>query len=372
MDNNIKLIKPYIELNDIKTELEGVFESGMFTKGIHVEKFQDALKSYTGAKHCFLTTSATTALSMCLQCLGIKRGDKVAVSDYSWPATAHVVEEVGAIPVFIDVDIDTYNMKSSSLLEVIEDDIKAVIFVDALGNPSGIEDIADMCRRHKIPLIEDSACGLGSSVSDRKVGNIADLTCFSFHPRKLITTGEGGAIMTNNSNYASWMKVKLAVGVSGVKNNILDFTTYGYNYRLSEIQALMGWKQVEKLNLITEERNYISNLYDKRLSPYGFIRQKKSEDVYHNIQSLVFKVPKHLERDSLINHLASHNVEATIGTYCLSSTTYYSKKYNSIQKISSELEKCVITFPCYKDVDVDKITKLIIDFSQNELLESYN
>jgi len=370
MADNIKLIKPYIAFADIKNELEDVFESGMFTKGVNVDKFQEQLKSYTEAAHCFLTTSATTALSICLQCIGIKSGDKVAISDYSWPATAHVVEEIGAIPVFIDVDIDTFNMKLSSLLEIIDSDIKAVIFVDALGNPSGIEDIAKICKEKKIPLIEDSACGLGSSVAGKKIGNIADLTCFSFHPRKLITTGEGGAVMTNNSDYARWMKVKLAVGVSGMKDNILDFTTYGYNYRLSEIQALMGWKQVEKLDSITEERNLIADVYENKLSEYGFSRQKRDGNVYHNVQSLVFKVPKHLIRDELISHLALHNIESTLGTYCLSSTTYYSVKYNSVQKASSELEKCAITLPCYKNVDVDKITNLIIEFSQARKLTS--
>ncbi|MDA9963513.1 aminotransferase class I/II-fold pyridoxal phosphate-dependent enzyme, partial [Gammaproteobacteria bacterium] len=250
MHKKVKLIKPYISFNEVSNDLEEIFDSGQLTKGKHVDRFVNELKHYTRAKHAFLTTSATTALTMSLKAIGVKAGDKVAVSDFSWPATCNVVEDLGAIPVFIDVNKDTYNMCPIDLADKLDKNFSGVIAVDALGNPSGIYRLKEICKDYDIPLIQDSACAIGSSVDDVKVGTIADLTCFSFHPRKLLTTGEGGAILTNNDKYADWLTVKLAAGASGIKGRGLDFIDYGYNFRMSEIQALLGWMQLLKLDEI--------------------------------------------------------------------------------------------------------------------------
>lgn len=366
MNDRIKLIKPYISFDEVAGDIKEIFDSGQLTKGQHVDKFVAGLKDYTKAEHAFLTTSATTALTMSLKAIGIKEGDRVAVSDFSWPATCNVVEDLGATPVFIDVDRHTYNMCPKDLESKLEDyqgnKVAGVIVVDALGNPSGIIELKTICTAHGIPLIQDSACAIGSSVDGIKVGAIADLTCYSFHPRKLLTTGEGGAVLTNNVEYAEWMTVKLAAGASGVKGRGLDFVDYGYNYRLSEIQALMGWIQLLKLDDITAERNVIADAYATELGPFGFTRQKIDANVHHNVQSLIFTVPEGMSRDALIDHLASQNIESTLGTYCLSATTYYLGKYNDLQTNSLWLESNTITLPCYEGVDVHAVASCISDF----------
>jgi len=362
MSDYIKLIKPYISFDEISIELQQIFDSGQLTKGLHADKFIESLTEYTNCKHAFLTTSATTALTMCLKSIGVKEGDKVAVSDFSFPATANAVEDLGAIPVFIDVDKDTYNMSVDALRAQIDTTFKALIFVDALGSPSGLDKIKTICKEFSVPLIEDAACALGSSFGDEKVGAIADLTCFSFHPRKLLTTGEGGAILTGNDEYAHWLKMKLNHGALGMKGKGLDFIEYGYNYRMSEIQALMGWKQVLKLDEIMARRHLIANEYENKLEPLGFKRQAVTEGVYHNIQSLVFTVPAGVSRDHLIDYLAEKNVETTLGTYSISATTYYKKKYNCIQPNSYWLEQNTITLPCYDDLDVLHVINSIHDY----------
>lgn len=366
MNDRIKLIKPYITFDEVAEDIKEIFDSGQFTKGQHVDKFVAGLKEYTKAEHAFLTTSATTALTMSLKTIGIKEGDRVAVSDFSWPATCNVVEDLGAIPVFIDVDRHTYNMCPKDLESKLEDHqgnkVAGVIVVDALGNPSGIIELKSICTGHDIPLIQDSACAIGSSVDGVKVGAIADITCYSFHPRKLLTTGEGGAVLTNNAQYAEWLTVKLAAGASGIKGRGLDFVDYGYNYRLSDIQALMGWIQLLKLDDITAERNAIADAYATELEPLGFIRQKVDTNVHHNVQSLIFTVPKGMSRDALIDYLASQNIESTLGTYCLSATSYYLEKYSDPQKNSLWLESNTITLPCYTGVDVNRVVEVIESF----------
>lgn len=358
----IKLIKPYIAMDDVRDELEVVFSSGQLTRGPNVDKFVAKLQTYTTAKYACLMTSATTALTMCLKAVGIEAGDRVAVSDFSFPATSNVVEDLGATPIFIDVNLDSYNMNLHELEKALKVGVKAVIFVDALGNPSGLTAIKELCDRYQVPLIEDAACAIGSTNHGKPIGSIADLTCFSFHPRKLLTTGEGGAIVTNNPQYSDFLTRKLMHGAYGMKGKGMDFLDYGYNYRMSEIQALMGWKQLDKLDGIVDSRNKTADEFERRLSNLGFKRQLVDQNSRHNIQSLVFTVPKSVSRNDLIEHLATKNVESTIGTYCLSATTYNAKKYNAIQPNAKWLEDNTITLPCYEGVDVKLISSLIEDF----------
>jgi perosamine synthetase len=358
----IKLIKPYISFEEVQDEFKEIFESGWFTKGKFVEEFRNEIKSYTGAKHAYLTTSATTALTMSLKALGIKAGDEVIVSDFSFPATANVVEDLGAIPIFADVSLETFNMLSEQLESKITAKTKAVIFVDALGSPDGIHEIKRVCQKHNLPLIEDGACAIGSSEFNIRCGNIADITCFSFHPRKLLTTGEGGAVTFNDDKFVDFFDIKLNHGAI-VNDGKFDFVDYGYNYRVPELQCVMGIKQLKKLDKIVSSRNIIRDQFIKPLEALGFKEQKVSKDITYNVQSLVFKVPANINRDELVSYLRDHDIETTIGTYCLSGTTYYKNKYKDVQPNAKYLQDNTITFPCYNGVDVGYIVNKIKKYS---------
>jgi perosamine synthetase len=361
----IKLIKPYITFEEVEAEFREVFDSGWFTKGKNVNRFKAGLAEYTGAKASFLTTSATTALWMCLKVLNIGPGDEVIVSDFSFPASANVVEDLGAVPVFADVDPDTFNMLPAELEKKITDRTKAVMFVDALGNPSGISSIKEICQAKSIPLIEDAACAIGSSENGTKCGNIADFTCFSFHPRKLLTTGEGGAI-TCNGKWAEKLEIKLNHGAS-IRNGVHDFVDYGYNFRMSELQAVLGIKQLEKLDNIVDERNEIRSRFTALLEPLGFRAQKVADNVRYNVQSLVFITPEGINRDQLVSQLADNGIESTLGTYSLSATSYYRKKYNDVQPNAEALQNTTITLPCYSGVNVDYICSQIKALTKSEI-----
>ncbi len=355
----IRLMKPDISFADVESDFRHVFGSGIFTRGENVEAFRREVAAYTGARYAVLTTSATTALWVCLRLLGVKHGDEVAVADFSFPATANVVEDLGAKPIFVDVSLDTFNMMPDDLERKISRRTKAVIFVDALGNPSGVTEIKAICDRYRIPLIDDAACAMGSSENGRRCGSIADLTCFSFHPRKLISTGEGGAITTDRDDWAEWLETKLFHGAKGLKGMGLDFIEYGYNFRLPELQAIMGRKQLARIEQNVDERNIIRAEYTGCLNSLGFVSQRIGKNVRHNVQSLVFRVPESYERDRLIGALKIRNVESTIGTYCLSATTYYKRRYNCEQPNSSLLNSTTITLPCYRGLNVQYVTSAI-------------
>lgn len=356
----IRLIRPYITFDEVESDFRQMFADGIFTRGQHVEAFRRELSGYTGARHTHLATSATTALSVCLKLLDVGPGDEVIVSDFSFPATANVVEDLGARPVFADVSLDTYNLLPEALEARISPQTKAVIAVDAFGNPTGMHRIAAICRERGLPLIEDAACAIGSSERGVRVGRIADLTCFSFHPRKLLTTGEGGAITTDRDDWSAWFDTKLNHGASGMLGYGLDFVDHGYNYRLSEPQAVMGRVQLRKLDAIIEERNGIRAECVRRLEPAGFTAQAIGKDVVHNVQSLVFRVPDGVDRDQLIAGLREDGIETTIGTYCLSATTYYRQRYADVQPNAERLQRETITLPCYAGLDVQAVCAAVL------------
>jgi dTDP-4-amino-4,6-dideoxygalactose transaminase len=331
----------------------------MFTRGRHVEAFRKELAAFTGARHVHMATSATTALWVCLRLLGIGPGDEVVVSDFSFPATANVVEDVGATLVFADVSRETYNVLPETLEALLSQRTKAVIFVDALGNPSGLNEISMLCRSRGIPLIEDAACAIGSSEAGRRCGSIADLTCLSFHPRKLINTGEGGAITTDNDVWSHWLDVKLAHGAQGMKGVGLDFVDYGYNFRLPELQAIMGRRQLAQLDAVIDRRNTLREAYISALTPMGFVAQAVGAEVRYNVQSMVFQVPPGCNRDALVGILKADGVETTLGTYALSQGSYFARRYGVRNPNATWLQATTITLPCHDDMRTEHVVDAI-------------
>lgn len=361
----IRLIRPYIQFEDVEKEFREIFESGIFTRGQWSQALPQMVCGYTGAKYAFNATSATTALAASLEVLGLGVGNEVVVGDFSFPASVNVIEACGATPVFADVDLETFNMLPEQLEAKLTPKTKAVIFVSALGNPSGLIQIQEICRRHGIPLINDAACAIGSSVGGQKVGGIADIACFSYHPRKLLTSGEGGSITTSNAEWAQQLEVKLLHGAKVVDGK-MDFVTYGYNYRLPELQCLMVTKQIEKLDEIVAQRIATQQEYVRLLEPAGYQAQRHDADVVHNMQSVVFTVPEAINRDGLIKHLAQQEVESTIGTYCLSNCRYYKDKYNDVQPNALWLEQNTITLPCYEGVDAERVASEVLAYTKRE------
>lgn len=359
----IKIIEPYFNYNDVKNDFKTIFSSGVFTKGDYNINLRTEIAKYTNNEYVYLTSSATTALYMSLMALNLPKGSKIGVSDFTWPASAYVIVQAGLKPVMVDVDKYTFNV-SLETLSYVEQDIKALVFVDALGNTSNIDKVYKYCKENNIFLIEDAACAFGSKVNKKNIGTYSDITCISFHPRKLLNSGEGGCIITNNKDFSEILEIQLNVGAKVSENNLFpDFVDMGYNFRLPELQCAMILYQINIIDQIVSSRHEIYNQYCKSLIPFGFEPQKFSENVLSNLQSAVFTTPDKISRDELILFLKEKNIESILGTYSLSRQPYFKENFSTMPlKNSTYLQDNTISLPCFNDLDASIVTAAVDEF----------
>lgn len=366
----IKLASPGVPEEDLQAVME-VLASGWLVQGKHVEAFERAIGELVGAEHAVAVNSGTSALHLALLGLGIGPGSAVAVPAYSFVATANVVELCGAEPVFVDVDPHTFNMDPEKLGRVVEErkggggrrgpgetsargqdlggrtpgqndrggeipwregqpvgnPIAAIVPVHAFGLMADMEAIGEIAASHGIPVIEDAACALGATQSGRQAGTLGRAGCFSFHPRKTITTGEGGMIVTGDAELAAAARALRNHGQEA-GSSPPNFIVPGFNYRMTEFQAVLGATALGRLGGNVEARRRFAAHYDELLG--GCVETPAvpagSEHVY---QSYVTLLPPAVSgsRGELIGRLAKGGVEAQIGTYSIPTTTFYRERY---------------------------------------------
>ncbi|NNL75553.1 MAG: DegT/DnrJ/EryC1/StrS family aminotransferase, partial [Desulfobacterales bacterium] len=248
-------------------ELEAIAEvlsSGYLSQGEKVKEFEKLVADYIGVKYAFATSSCTTALHLSLVALGIGPGDEVLVPDFTFPATANVVVQQQAVPILVDIDLDTFTINIEDLIAKITSKTKAVMPVHAFGLPADMDPILQLSKKHGFAVIEDAACALGARYKASQCGTFGDMGCFSFHPRKSITTGEGGMITTNNDVLAE--KIGLLRSHGGIKREgRFSFEDAGFNYRLSEIHGAMGIQQIKKIDRILSKRHELALRLSEKL-----------------------------------------------------------------------------------------------------------
>ena len=267
----IPIAKPYLNTDDAQAAYDTIL-TGWITQGPRVLEFEEKFAKYVGSKHAVAVSNCTTALHLAMLVAGIKEGDEVICPSMSYIATANSIKYVGAIPVFAEVGED-YNIDAKHAESLITNKTKAILIVHQIGFPADIDAFKALCTKHNLVLIEDAACAAGSSYKGKKIGSHSDLVCFSFHPRKVISTGDGGMITTNNPEYDHRLRLLRQHGMSvndRVRHNsskviFEDHLEVGYNYRMTDIQAAVGIKQLEKLDWIVEERRKIAMYYLDKL-----------------------------------------------------------------------------------------------------------
>ena len=327
----IPLAKPLNGVNIKKLDdyFKEVIKSGFLTQGKFLKKFEENIKNFFEVKYAIGVSSGTAALHLSLIAIGIKEGDEVILPAFTFPATANVVELLGGKPVFVDVDLKSFNIQIENLEKKITSKTRGIIPVHLFGNPCQIVEIKNIAEKYGLFIIEDAAGAIGSEIKGKKCGTFGDIGCFSFHPRKTITTGEGGMVITNNTKLAKRIKILRNHGIDKKKKDLL---LPGFNYRMNEIEAFLGHIQMLKIREIIKERRRIFEYYKKMLLKIPFISiQEVIPENQPVFQTLVI-YSKRFNSEKIINYLKKYGIESTIGTYAVPFLTYYRKKYGYKKK----------------------------------------
>ena len=311
-------------------------DSGWVTQGPLVARFEKLFAERHQVSQALATTSCTAALHLATLALDLKPGDEVVVPAFTWVTSAHAAEYVGAKAVFADIDLATFNLDPAAFEAAITPRTRAVVAVHLFGKAAPMASLLPIAKRHGLAVIEDAACGVGTTCDGALVGGLGDIGCFSLHPRKVITTGEGGFVTTNRLELANRVKQLRNHGATGPAPgadptkpySMGTFNSIGFNLRLSDIQAAIGIAQMNKLERLLAERRRIALRYTELLSGAdGLVCP--ADDPGHTYQSYVVRVTGGVAaRNHIMDELARHEIQTRPGTHAVHRLGYYASRYS--------------------------------------------
>ncbi|MDH5298450.1 MAG: DegT/DnrJ/EryC1/StrS family aminotransferase [Desulfobulbaceae bacterium] len=311
----IPLTKPFLS-QAVKDQVNQVLDSGFWTEGATTKALEERIGDYLDAQSTLAVCNCTVGLEIALRALGVSSGDEVIVPDYTYPATAAAALLTGANVTLVDVDPTTMLVNYQALEAAITPKTKAIIPVSLFGNPLDYNELHRLRDKYGFAIVEDAACALGARFQDKFVGTLADITVFSLHPRKFITTGEGGIITTDNKQWAEWMDRYKHFGISREATTPENlFTMVGGNYKLSNLQAAVGLAQMTMVQELLAERRKMATRYQTLLDGMpGITLPKTTANCEHSYQTFTVFVD---DRNQLMQRVREHGVEVQIGTYSL-------------------------------------------------------
>lgn len=364
----IPLIKPYIT-EDVKQAVMDVLDSGYLTEGPVTRQLEERVKKYTGCENALAVTSCTTGLDTALRAVGIGRGDEVIVPDYTYPATASAVALVGAVPVIVDVDPETMLISYEAVEAAVTSNTKAIIPVSLFGNPLDYNVLNKLKEKYNLVVIEDAACSIGAEFNGVKAGKLADISVFSMHPRKFITTGEGGMITTDNAHWAEWMNEFKHFGMKSQDGRLgTRFDMIGTNYKLSNVLAAIGVAQMNVIDELLDKRRKLAENYTDILNDLPDVKLPAVHPgARHSYQSFCVFVNN---RNTIMDDMRAKGVEVQVGTYSLHMHKAFSD--NSLCRIEGEMkgsrfafDHC-LTLPMYHDMTADE-QSVVVEMLKDEL-----
>ena len=339
-------------------EINSVLEplrSGWLVQGPKVQEFEEKWSAFTGAEHSIAVTSCTTALHLSLAALGFGPGDEAIVPAFTWTSTANVVEHLGGSVVFCDIDLNTFNIDPAQIEEKISPRTKAILPVHLFGLAADMSAINRIAEKHGLVVVEDAACGFGARYQGQHVGTQGDTGCFSFHPRKAITTGEGGMVTTNNAALAEKLCRLRDHGAAmsdlqrhiGARPYLLaDHPDAGYNQRMTDIQAALGSAQMDRASEIVEERRRLAERYDEAFAKMAWLQAPAKLAQYeHGYQSYpcLFQPERakaaavtgntgeikaiNEARNAWMDHLQQVGISTRPATHAVHMLSFYQQKY---------------------------------------------
>jgi dTDP-4-amino-4,6-dideoxygalactose transaminase len=351
--------------------IQKVLDSGWVTQGPATAAFEKAFAQRHEVAHALATTSCTAALHMSVLALGVGRGDEVIVPSFTWVTSAHCAEYAGARAVFCDIDPTTFNLHPEALAAAVNRRTRAIVAVHLFGLAADMQAVLHVAQKHNLAVIEDAACAVGSTYQGRAVGGLGDLGCFSFHPRKVITTGEGGMVTTNVGDLADRIAALRNHGANRLKTPAAPkpysmgvFEFLGYNLRLSDIQSAVGLAQMAKLDDLLAHRRRCAQGYTERLRAIPWLRvPHEPAGSTHSYQSYVVWVQPEApaQRNAIMELLAEEGIQTRPGTMAVHLTPYYREKYRLHPEAypwSKAAEESTITLPIFPgmtDADLDRV-----------------
>ena len=321
----IQLASPDIREEDIEKVVE-VLRSGMLVQGEQVAALEQSIASYLGASHVLAVASGTATLHLALVASGIGFGDEVIVPSFSYIATANVVELVGACPVFVDIDIETFCIETAQIETAITPATKAIMPVHEFGLMADMVAIMDLAEKHGLIVIEDAACALGATDLGKKAGSVGDFGSFSLHPRKSITSGEGGLLVCKDKLNATKVSQLRNHGLL-IKDGRMTFSEAGFNYRLTDIQASLAHSQFGRFEEILLKRQKLAAVYLEAIKHSAVTLPFCPDGKTHTWQSFHILLDDTVNRDELIQKLRNAGIGTNLGAQCMPSQEFFGRKY---------------------------------------------
>lgn len=353
--------------------IERVLATGNLTQGPVVAEFEAAVAAISSAAHGIATTSATTALELVLAALDIGPGAEVLAADFSYPATGNAVLQRGATLKLVDVDPQTYCIDPVALEAALSPATKAVVAVDVFGLPADYDAIEPLLRERGIVLICDAACSLGGAIGERTTGSFGRASCFSFHPRKSLTTGEGGMVLTSDDALAARMR-RLRNHGTERDGWRATFVEPGFNYRLSDLNAALGLVQVPGFADVVARRRELAGELSELLAEIDGISPQRAPDGHrHPYQAYVVTCDQRLDRDALVLGLRARGVESTLGTYAMHAEPAFQRACGTrpgALPVSAGLAARTLALPLHqgmRDADVQTVAGALRDAVSEQL-----
>ena len=367
---NIPITKPALGEDEARAPYESI-KSGWVTQGPKVAEFERAIASYVGAKHGIATTSCTTGLHLALASIGVGRGDEVIVPSFTFIASANAVLYTGADVVFCDIEARTFNVDPSDIEKRITKRTKAILPIDQIGLGCDIDAVNDIAKRYGVEVVEDAAPAIGESYKGRKVGSNARQTVFSFHPRKVITTGEGGMITTDDDALARRARKLRAHGmtVSDLERHrsdhviIEEYDELGFNYRMTDIQASIGLVQLRRLDELLRVRRAKAKRYNEELSEIrGIAVPFVPPYAEHTYQSYCLRLTMDCRqgREELMTNLLRRGIATRRGVMASHLEKTYTSRYGRVSlPVTEEATHATMLIPLYAAMTDEEQTYVI-------------
>lgn len=351
----IPVAQPNFNGKEREYVLDCIDTTWVSSAGKYVQGFEEKFADFCDTKYALSCCNGTVALHLPLLAMGIGEGDEVIIPALTYIATCNAVKYVNATPVFADIDPDTWNLDPTKIEEKITEKTKAIIVVHLYGNPADMDAIMDIAKRHKLYVIEDAAEAHGALYKGRKVGSIGDVGTFSFFGNKVITTGEGGMVVTNNTKLNEKMRLFKGQGVDPQKR--YWHTVVGYNYRMTNIEAAIGLAQLENIDTHISLRKNVMELYSKYLEEVKdyvtFQKVEKEDSSIYWMVSLIFNDNVKLERDEIMQKLQDAGIETRPVFYVINDMPPY--KSDEVFEHASRISDRGINLPTYGTITEEEV-----------------